>query len=163
MSTPTRGRDAGSIEDGIISGPPHHGIARGFKVGKEEIAGLVAALAEYVVRDFAAEYAGWVRELDTIVTGLHGFRGISAVRVDPAPDALPQVPIVQVTVDDAVTGVDAAEVVNRLQAGDPIVVPVENWTRRGIIGFLPQSLLPGDAVEIVAAVRTAVRALSLVG
>ena len=91
------------------------------------------------------------------MTGLDGFRGVSAARIDPLPGALPQVPIVHVTIDQAVAGLDATEVVNLLQAGDPIIVPVENHTRRGVIGFLPQSLLPGDAVEIVAAVRSIVR------
>jgi seryl-tRNA(Sec) selenium transferase len=145
------------MDDGVISGPPHHGVARGFKVGKEEIAGLIAALQAYLARDFAAEYTGWVRDLDTIVTGLDGFQGLRAARVDPLPGALPQVPIVNLTVDDTVAPYDATEMVNQLQSGDPIIVPVENWTRRGLIGFLPQTLLPGDAVEIVAAVRSIVR------
>jgi D-glucosaminate-6-phosphate ammonia-lyase len=151
------------MDDGVIVGPPHHGVARGFKVGKEEIVGLIAALQAYVARDFAAEYAGWVRDLDTIVTGLNGFLGIAAVRIDPLPGALPQVPIANVTIDPGVAPFDATEVVNHLQAGDPIIVPVENWTRRGVIGFLPQSLLAGDAVEIVAAVRSIVRGSVRVG
>jgi L-seryl-tRNA(Ser) seleniumtransferase len=145
------------IDDGVIVGPPHHGVGRGFKVGKEEIAGLIAALQAYVTRDFNSEYAGWVRDLDTLVTGLDGFPGVGAARIDPLPGALPQVPMVHVTIDRTVAPYDATDVVNFLEAGDPIIVPVENWTGRGIIGFLPQCLLPGDAVEIVAAVRSIVR------
>lgn len=45
------------IENGTVVGPPHHGIGRGFKVGKEEIVGLLTALELYQARDFTAERA----------------------------------------------------------------------------------------------------------
>jgi D-glucosaminate-6-phosphate ammonia-lyase len=35
----------------VLLGAPHHGIARGFKVGKEEMAGLLAAVQRYVEQD----------------------------------------------------------------------------------------------------------------
>jgi len=141
------------VEEGLIVGPPHHGIGRGFKVGKEEIAGLICALERYVVRDFGAEAARWTRDLETITTGVRGLPGISARRIDPAPDALPQVPRVEITVDPQAAGYTANDLVNRLQAGDPLVCTVEGQARRGIVGFLPLALLPEDASEIVAAIR----------
>lgn len=147
----------GLVEQGVLAGPPHHGIARGMKVGKEEIAGLIAALEAYVRRDFAAEAAGWLRDLDAIVAGLDGLPGISAKRVDPPPDEIPQTPIVQIAVDEARLGLSATDVVNRLAEGDPIIVPVEGQTRHGLVGILAQALLPGDAEDIVAAIRALVR------
>src|SRR5205814_10085247 len=60
------------IENGTLSGPPHHGIGRGFKVGKEEIAGLVTALELYQKRDFVAERARWTADLDCIAGGIKG-------------------------------------------------------------------------------------------
>ncbi|HVA85467.1 MAG TPA: aminotransferase class V-fold PLP-dependent enzyme [Candidatus Saccharimonadales bacterium] len=148
----------GLIADGTIVGPPHHGIGRGFKVGKEEIAGLIAALEAYGSRDFAAEAARWTRDLATIVEGVDGVPGISARRVDPARDAMPQYPIVQLTVDAAAAGLSANDLVNRLQDGDPIICTVEGQARRGIVGLLPIALMPGDAEEIVVAVRAIVGA-----
>jgi D-glucosaminate-6-phosphate ammonia-lyase len=146
------------VEEGRIPGPPHHGIGRPMKVGKEEIVGLVAALELYVRRDFDAEYAGWLRDLDTIVGGLEGLPGIAARRADPEPGSLPQVPIAFVTVDQERAGLSAAELINRLSDGDPVIVPVEGRASRGVVGILPQALLPGDAAEIVAAIRSLVRA-----
>jgi len=71
------------IEDGTLTGPPHHGIGRGFKVGKEEIAGLLAALELYQKRDFVAERARWAADLECIAGGIKGIRGISARLVYP--------------------------------------------------------------------------------
>ena len=48
------------IDRTALRGIPHHGIGRGFKVGKEEIAGLLVALERFVARDDAA-YAGQLR------------------------------------------------------------------------------------------------------
>jgi D-glucosaminate-6-phosphate ammonia-lyase len=48
------------------SEPPHHGLGRSLKVGKEEIAGVAAALREFTRRDHEAEaeeYASWLRSL----------------------------------------------------------------------------------------------------
>ncbi len=42
------------IDRTALRGIPHHGIGRGFKVGKEEIAGLLVALERFVARDDAA-------------------------------------------------------------------------------------------------------------
>jgi len=151
------------VEQGIIPGPPHHGIGRPMKVGKEEIAGLVAALERYVQRDFAAEYAGWLRDLDTIVAGLDDVPGVSAQRVDPAPGQLPAVPIALVTVDPSAAGLSAVELINSLADGDPVIVPVEGRASQGIVGFLAQGLLPGNAEEIVTAIRSLVAGRVAVG
>jgi L-seryl-tRNA(Ser) seleniumtransferase len=148
----------GLIADGTVVGPPHHGIGRGFKVGKEEIAGLIAALELYERRDFAAEAARWTEDLATIADGVAGLPGIAARRVDPAHDELPQYPILQLMVDAGAAGLSANELVNRLQGADPMICTVEGQARRGIVGFLPIALLPGDAVEIVAALRAIVGA-----
>jgi L-seryl-tRNA(Ser) seleniumtransferase len=50
--------------------PPHHGLGRSMKVGKEEIAGLAVALQEFVRRDHdaeAAELAAWLESLLPLV------------------------------------------------------------------------------------------------
>ena len=144
------------VKQGVVPGPPHHGIGRPMKVGKEEIAGLVAALERYVQRDFDAEYTRWLRDLDTIVAGLDGVPGVSAQRVDPAPGQLPAVPIALVSVDPSAAGLSAADLINGLADGDPVIVPVEGRASQGIVGFLPQGLLPGNAEEIVTAIRSLV-------
>jgi L-seryl-tRNA(Ser) seleniumtransferase len=140
------------LAEGVLTGPPHHGIGRGFKVAKEEIAGLVVAVERYLHRDFAAEMAGWRRDLDTIARGLDGLRGIRATNVVERRAGQPMLEV-EVDPDGRLT---AAALVNGLQEREPIICTFEGWTPRGIVGFLPQSLLPGDADEIVTAVRSLV-------
>ena len=46
--------------------PPHHGLGRGFKAGKEQIAGLVAAVGEFLTIDHHAQARDmhrWLRDL----------------------------------------------------------------------------------------------------
>lgn len=50
----------------FLLGAPHHGIARGFKVGKEEMAGLLAAVQRYVEHDEEAR----LRWTEHVVTSL---------------------------------------------------------------------------------------------
>ena len=126
-------------------------------MAKEEIAGLVVAVERYLRRDFAAEDAGWKRDLDTIARGLEGMPGIRTTRIDPIRGQRPETPIVEVHVDPDAAGLSAADLVNGLQEREPLICTVEGRTPKGIVAFLPQSLLPGDADEIVAAVRSLVR------
>ena len=83
------------VQKGILQGPPHHGIGRGFKVGKEEIAGLMMALKLYAQRDFEAELKEWTSDMEVIASGLAGINGVSARTVFPQePGRLtPSVPI----------------------------------------------------------------------
>src|SRR5215216_820488 len=49
------GREA--LKTGRLPGPPHHGIGRSCKVGKEQAVGLLVALERYLSQDEAAELA----------------------------------------------------------------------------------------------------------
>jgi L-seryl-tRNA(Ser) seleniumtransferase len=64
-----------------LRGIPHHGVGRGFKVGKEEIVGLIVALQRFVEADRAAELARLERLLDAVAAGLASSPSV------PPPDA----------------------------------------------------------------------------
>lgn len=49
--------------------PPHHGLGRAMKVGKEEIVGVVAALRDFQERDHDAERQELTRWLDELAAG----------------------------------------------------------------------------------------------
>jgi L-seryl-tRNA(Ser) seleniumtransferase len=56
--------DAWLVREGVE--PPHHGLGRSMKVGKEQIVGVVAALQEFVARDHrreADEHRRWLESL----------------------------------------------------------------------------------------------------
>src|SRR5262249_6468076 len=64
--------------DRPLNGVPRHGFGRGFKVGKEEIAGAVAALDAFVAREpeYQAEWAERCRRFAAALTGLSGVEAV---------------------------------------------------------------------------------------
>jgi D-glucosaminate-6-phosphate ammonia-lyase len=135
------------IDNGTLAGPPHHGIGRGFKVGKEEIAGLVAALELYQKRDFAAERVRWNTDLECIAGAIDGVPGLCARLVYPQPSGK-EVPGLTVRVDAAAAGMDAHAVINALQSGEPPICVLEKLADAGEIVFFPEALRPGEAAII---------------
>ena len=135
-----------------LAGPPHHGIGRGFKVGKEEVAGLMAALELYLRRDFAAERQAWTADLERIAEAVRGIPGIETEVRHPQSGERP-VPRVDLTVDTAAAGLDATSLILRLQEGTPPIYVFERFARSGKLIFFPEALAPGDAGRIAARLR----------
>lgn len=140
------------IENGTLSGPPHHGIGRGFKVGKEEIAGLLTALELYQKRDFVAERARWTADLECIARDVKGIPGLTVRLVYPQPSGK-EVPALVVTVDAAAAGMDANAVINELQTGEPPICVFEKLAEAGEIILFPEALRPGEAAVIARRLR----------
>lgn len=134
------------IREGVLAGPPHHGIGRGFKVGKEEVVGLLTALQLYARRDFDAERRAWRADVERIVAGVRGIPGVDAQVRDSQPRG--KAPQAVVTIDAAVTGKNARDLMNALQEGDPPICVFEKLAAAGTIVFLPEALRPGDADRI---------------
>jgi seryl-tRNA(Sec) selenium transferase len=130
------------IHEGIVPSPPHHGIGRGFKAGKEEIAGLLAALELYQHRDFDAELARWRGDIETIQGELTGINGVTACVVFPDSDGKP-VPSAHVAVE--LPELTANDVINHLQSGHPPICVYETLASTGIIVLYPEALEEGDA------------------
>jgi len=143
------------VSNGTLIGPPHHGIGRGLKVGKEEIAGLITALKQYPNRDFEAELRTWHERIKILVAGFEGIPGLSARHVFPLPSGRP-VPTAQLHVDAAKAGLNAYDLINALQEDEPIVCTYETRAEQGIVTFFPESLRDGEAEEIVQQVRNIV-------
>jgi hypothetical protein len=77
------------VAEGLIEGPPHHGLGRGFKAAKEEIIGLLTALQLYQKRDLENELQTWSTRIQIIVKGLAGLDGIGASFVYPSGGGRP--------------------------------------------------------------------------
>ncbi len=137
------------LASGRLPGPPHHGLGRPMKVGKEEIVGLVVALRRYLALDHEAERRAQEAQLETIVAALEGLPGVRAHQLadDLAPRAYPTV---AVRIDEAVVGRDAAALINELIEGDPPVAVSQNLLHEGALALVASTLRPGDA-EVVAA------------
>ena len=136
------------IAAGRLAGPPHHGIGRGFKVGKEEIAGLIAALLEYPNRDFDAERSRWAADMECIMAAAKVIPGVTARVRSPSEDGR-AVPHALVMLNESQTGIGANAVINALQDGDPPIFVFERLADDGTIVFMPEALRNGEA-QIVA-------------
>lgn len=135
------------IENGTLAGPPHHGIGRGFKVGKEEIVGLLTALELYQSRDFAAERARWTADMQCVAAAVRDIPGVTARILYPQPNGR-DVPSAVVTVDAARAGMDANAAINALQCGEPPICVFEKFAGAGEIVVYPEALRPGEAAVI---------------
>jgi L-seryl-tRNA(Ser) seleniumtransferase len=143
------------IDSGTLAGAPHHGIGRGFKVGKEEIAGLLTALELYQKRDFVAERARWTGDLECIAAGIADIPGLSARIVYPQPSGK-EVPGLAVTVNAKAAAMDANAVINALQTGEPAICVFEKFADAGEIVFFPEALRSGEASIIAQRLRAVV-------
>ena len=117
------------IEACRLNGSPYSAIGRPMKVGKEDIAGLVAALEVFMARDEAEETAEYKRRGDRLVSLLTGIPGITARTRVGDPRARPTVPRVYIdfAANYALTGQQVREA---LLAGDPAIA----------IGAMPQGV-----------------------
>jgi seryl-tRNA(Sec) selenium transferase len=104
---------------GWLNTAPHSSVARGMKIGKEELAGFVRAVEIFLERDESLVFASWERVANDIARRLEGIPSI-AVRVlageprgRPPEEARCYVEIV-----DPALGT-GQEIADRLRAGTP--------------------------------------------
>lgn len=109
------------IEACRLNANPYSAIGRPMKVGKEDIAALVAAIEVFVARDEAEEMAEYERRADRIVAMLDGVPGVCARTLVADPRARPVVPRVYVDLapDFPLTGRQVREA---MLAGEPSIV-----------------------------------------
>ena len=140
------------VKNGILQGPPHHGIGRGFKVGKEEIAGLMMALKLYAQRDFEAELKAWTSDMEIIASSLAGINGVSARVVFPQETGR-LTPSVHIAIDADAARLTTWETINQLQEGTPPIGVFETLAPLGVITIYPEGLRPGEAAVVAKQLR----------
>jgi L-seryl-tRNA(Ser) seleniumtransferase len=129
------------IEAMAVHGPPNPYLARGMKVGKEELCGILAALRWYLAHDEEQEAA--FHEV-TVARVLQAFEGHPAVRArrDWPNEAGQPVPRAALELDEHRLGRSRDAVIEALLAGEP---PVEVADGPGpSILINPQTLEPDD-------------------
>jgi len=136
------------ITSGVLPGPPHHGIGRPMKVGKEEIVGLIVALRRFLVRDHAAEREVQRRQLETIIVALADVPGVEAAHVNERTLPRPY-PTACVRIDETVIGHSVEAIINTLIEGEPAIAVSQNFLHERAIGLVASVPQPGEE-EIVA-------------
>jgi len=141
------------VDRAALAGIPHHGIGRGFKVGKEEIVGLLVALERFVARDEVAVAARLAQRLEQIASTLASQSALST-RLVGAGEHSP-VPLLEVHV-----GSSALALSQRLQQGDPPVHMGERLLDAGILVINPQTLRAEDDAVLARCLIDASRSLA---
>ena len=101
-----------------INTAPHHGFGRGFKVGREEIMGMLAAVEMWVKRDHASEQQRWTSWLEHIAARLADVPGVSTEIVQPR-GLSNRTPSLRVQWDAARIALTGEQVETLLWDGDP--------------------------------------------
>lgn len=125
--------------------PPRHGPGRPMKVGREQIAGLLAALERYV-RDPGGDEAPGIAELDETERVLRE----GGAEVTRHHDAALDVPSLHVRAGDGAAAVDALVLALAARPVPAYVGEAEAW--RGIVTINPMALRPGDGVALGIAI-----------
>jgi D-glucosaminate-6-phosphate ammonia-lyase len=136
------------------------GVLRPMKIGKEALAGLVAALEAYAGRDDAALRRLWDRRVEAIAAGLADVPGLRvAVEVDEAGRAIRRVAL------SAAPGsnLTMVEVARALARGTPPVVVRGHRLAEGVALIDPRPLASDDVDTVVRRVREAVAAVRAAG
>lgn len=108
------------IEACAAHGNPNGAIGRPMKVGKEELAGVLAAVRWYLSLDHTTRQARFECIVADWCAALNAIPGVSARRSFPNGAGQP-VPRAQVTLDRVRLSLTGADVAERLRAGEPSI------------------------------------------
>lgn len=101
-----------------INAGPHHGFGRGFKVGREEIMGMLAAAEMWFKRDHAAEWKKWVSWGNHIISRLEKIPGVTTELNEPTARSN-RAPSVTVRWDESIIPLKGEDMEKLLWDGTP--------------------------------------------
>jgi len=134
-----------------LPGLPHHGIGRGFKVGKEEIIGFLVALRKFAELAGGGEETKRVRRLAEEIA-----RDISRGRaVDLEIAGPPEAPEIHIDFQDPES---AASAYRLLAQGNPPVIVSEELLAQGKLVIFVATVREDQAQPLAAAVGRALSA-----
>ncbi len=144
-----------SVTAGIVAGRrdlveavylQNRGIGRGMKAGKEAIFGVIAAMERFERMDLAAWTAEENRKVRLVIDALSDLPGVEAT-ASPDPNGCP-FHRVRLALDAETTGCTAAELRQRLAAGDPPVIVRVYHQREGAV-YLNLTELRDDEIPLL--------------
>lgn len=119
----------------------YKGVGRAMKVSKEAVAGLLAAIERYEQRDMQADALKDKARMEWLVQQLATVQGVKArITQDEAGRAIYRCSI-EVLPE---SGLTAAAVVAKMEAGNPAIYTRNHQVNLGIINVDPRPMLPGQ-------------------
>jgi D-glucosaminate-6-phosphate ammonia-lyase len=130
-------------------------VARGNKVNKEEMLGMLVALEMFMKRDHAAEWKEWERRTRIISDAV---RDVPSAQTEIwVPDIANHVPHLKIRWDKARVALDPREVMKQLRAGKPSIEANPGTNEQElVIGVW--MLQPGEAEIVARKVREILKA-----
>jgi len=139
------------IDANRLPGVPRHGIGRGFKVGKEELAGLITALELFVEEDIEAKYDQWHEAALHIGEALRNVNGLSVSY--SGANVSTSVTNVSVKINEDVFGLEASELVLMLRRENPKIFVGDHEIKKGIFTTNPVSIETDELEYLVERIR----------
>jgi len=135
------------IDADSLSGVPRHGIGRGFKVGKEELVGVIRAVELYLEEDESSQFEAWDERAHRIGDALesHSVLDIGFVNAD-TPTAITQV---AVSVDGGRSDTTAIDIVRSLKQETPRVFVGDRKAADGVFTINPMNLTAETADTLI--------------
>lgn len=139
------------VQAAWVHSAPHHGFARGMKVGKEEAIGMLMAVEMWTQRDHRAEWTRWLSWLDDIAKHVSRIDGVTTT-VTEATGLSNRTPSLSIRWDPKRIGITGAAVARHLMETEPRIATPGGRDRDGLtsISITPYQMSPGDE-KIVAA------------
>ncbi len=121
-------------------------IARGMKVNKEEMVGMLVALDMYLKRDHEAEWKEWEKRVRAITDSVRGIKTIThEVEI---PEIANHTPHLKIRWDQSKMRLSPLDVAKQLREGKPSIEPCPMTDQEQLV-FTVWMLKPGEA-QIVA-------------
>ena len=133
-----------------VHGPPNPYLARGMKVGKEELCGLLAAVRWFLAQDEEQEAAFYELAVAQVVQAFEGHPAVRARRDWPSEAGQPM-PRAALELDEARLGRTRDAVIEALWAGDPAVSVADGPGSSILVN--PQSLDPEEVPILIEQLR----------
>ncbi|WP_137290776.1 aminotransferase class V-fold PLP-dependent enzyme [Natronorubrum halophilum] len=145
-SEPVYGPPESLVDVDDLPGVPRQGIGRSMKVGKEELAGLIAALDAFIEQDDRAVLDEWHDRAERIAAQLDEIDGLGTDLTNAGKtDAVTSV---VVTVDEERSPVDTVSLVGALRAENPRIFVGADDVHQSRFTINPRCL-PDDQAEYV--------------
>ncbi|MGH9631184.1 MAG: selenocysteine synthase [Bryobacteraceae bacterium] len=133
------------IEAALPCMSPSGGIGRGMKVGKEEMAGLVAAVERYLEVDHEAEFRELDNRVSHIIETLSPIKGLTLERHIPV--IANEVPHAMITWEEPALRITAQEAVKKLIEGEPSIAVLQQGPGKLLVSVW---MMRSDEHRIVA-------------
>jgi L-seryl-tRNA(Ser) seleniumtransferase len=140
------------VEAAYLNGSPHADtLARGAKVGKEEIVGLWTAVELYLKRDHKAEWRDWESRVRDIARTLAGLRGVKTETF--TPDIANESPHLRVSWDEKLLPMKNQQAAKLLRDGEPRIEIRPSAGDKPMLEIAVWMLNPGEHRIVARRVR----------